>query len=241
MREMRRSSADRLISGLLNAVYPSTCPSCSSSTDNLDFAPFCASCWSGILRYTGASCRICSDPFESGASGVCGNCIKDPPPFSRTTSYGIYDRVLAQAIHALKFRRIRRLHKPLGALMLTSGIQGFDIIVPVPLSARGLRERGFNQSLLLAKVISAGTKKPLVVDGLVKRLDTPPQIGLTARERTGNLRGVFSAVRDFSGLEVLLVDDVMTTGATARACSKQLLKAGAKDVSVLTLARASAT
>ena len=111
--------------------------------------------------------------------------------------------------------------------------------MPVPLSRKGLRERGFNQSLLLAKTVSAGTTIPLVFDGLLKTKETPPQIGLNAKERAANLKGAFRVEGKFTGMRILLIDDVMTTGATANECSKQLLKAGAADVVVLTLARAS--
>ncbi len=119
-------------------------------------------------------------------------------------------------------------------------MSGVEAVVPVPLSIRGLRSRGFNQSLLLAKTVSDKKKIPLVIDGLLKKADTPPQIGLSAKERAKNLRGAFIATRQFSGRRVMLVDDVMTTGATANECSRQLIKAGASEVVVLTLARAAA-
>lgn len=240
MREMRYSPAHRLISAGLSALYPSRCPSCSGPADNYILAPFCSGCWTTIERYSGGSCRICSDPCVSEYSGICGNCIKTPPPFSRAVIFGIYDKVLAQAIHSLKFQRIKRLYRPLGALMLQLELSDVDVIVPVPLSLKGLRERGFNQSLLLAKVIAGATGVPLVIDGLVKRTDTPPQIGLSAKERIANLRGAFMASRSFKDKTVLLVDDVMTTGATARACSGELLRGGAREVVVHALARASA-
>jgi ComF family protein len=240
---MRQPLVSNLISGILNALYPSTCPSCSRRTDNLPFSPFCLSCWSLIERYSGAACSICADPLSSSLSRTCAGCIKDPPPFSRAISFGIYDEVLATAIHALKFRRIKRLHKPLGTLLFQLEIDlcGIDAIVPVPMSPRDLRARGFNQSLLLAKILASETKTPLIIDGLIKKKDTPQQIGLTAKERTANLRGAFSAKKGFKGMTVLLVDDVMTTGATARACSKQLRKAGAGNVVVCALARAAST
>jgi ComF family protein len=241
MRKMRQPFVSNIISEILNALYPSTCPACSCRTDNISVAPFCLACWATIERYSGASCRICAEPFETDYSGICGQCIKNPPPFSKAISYGIYDRVLAQAIHALKFQKTRRLHKPLGSLMLRIDVPGMDAIVPVPMHPRGLRERGFNQSLLLAKVIAKRSGVPLILDGLLKKKDTPPQIGLTAKERTNNLAGAFSAVRSFSGMHVLLVDDVMTTGATTRACAKQLRLSGASDIVVCTLARAACT
>jgi competence protein ComFC len=166
--------------------------------------------------------------------------MKKPPHFSKTSSFGIYDGLLAEAINLYKFHGIRRLAVPLGTFLLDSDTAGIDAVVPVPLSATGLRNRGFNQSLLLAKTFSDKNNLPLVMDGLVKCRETSPQIGLSAKDRTRNLKGAFSAPRRFEGMHVLLVDDVMTTGSTANECAKQLLRAGAADVSVLTLARASA-
>ncbi len=155
-------------------------------------------------------------------------------------SFGIYKDTLSEAINLFKFHGIKRLHKPLGNLLLDFDMGGVEAIVPVPLSVRGLRSRGFNQSLLLAKTISDKRNIPLVMDGLFKKIDTLPQIGLSAKERTRNLRGAFKATRQFGGRRVMLVDDVMTTGATANECARHLIKAGASEVVVLTLARAAA-
>jgi ComF family protein len=115
-----------------------------------------------------------------------------------------------------------------------------DAVLPVPLSRTGLRKRGFNQSLLLAKAVSDHREIPLIMDALFKKKETLPQIGLSAKERITNLKGAFHADRKVLGMRLLLVDDVMTTGATARTCSKELIDAGAREVTVLTLARASA-
>jgi ComF family protein len=153
-------------------------------------------------------------------------------------SYGLYKDELAMAIHLYKFKGIKRLSGPLGKLLLGFDLEGVDAVIPVPLSVKGLRERGFNQSLLLAKCVSDSSGIPLIIDGLVKTSDTPPQIGLPAKKRRTNLKGVFEAARDFRDRRLLLVDDVMTTGATANECSLRLRKAGAEDVMVLTLARA---
>jgi ComF family protein len=117
-------------------------------------------------------------------------------------------------------------------------MSGIDALIPVPLSIRGLRERGFNQSLLLAKTLSDRNKVPLIMDGLLKKTETPAQIGLSKNERRLNLKGSFKAERKFPGMRLLLVDDVMTTGSTANECSKVLLRAGAEEVRVLALARA---
>ena len=243
MREMRVSISNKsgLIPKLIGYLYPSECPSCGTVTDNITYAPLCISCWSGIKKYSGPSCKRCSSPFSSEYSDICAECLNMPPAFSRAISFGLYADMLATAINIYKFHGIKRLHKPLGRFLLEFDLAGADAIISVPLSIRSLRERGFNQSLLLAKFVSDNLKIPLMLDGLIKNRETPPQIGLSAKERISNLKGAFKAVRDFSGMRLLLIDDVMTTGATVKECSKQLLKAGAEDVVVLTLARASSS
>jgi competence protein ComFC len=152
-------------------------------------------------------------------------------------AYGLYEGALAEAVHQLKFHGLRRLAGPIGRLMLDLDIPQTDGIVPVPLSIKGLRERGFNQSLLIAKFISRRIKVPLLMDLLFKKRETRPQIGLSAKQRMLNLKNVFGVREEIKGLRLLLVDDVMTTGATVTECSKQLIKAGAKEVFVLALAR----
>jgi ComF family protein len=228
-----------LISTLLHYLYPSRCPVCQNSGDDLTTDPFCRNCWSDIKRYTGPACKICGVPLASEYAAVCANCLKEAPPFSRAESFGLYENALATAINLFKFHGIRRLHGPLGRLLLGFDISASDAVVPVPLGLRGLRERGFNQSLLLAKVLSRHAKVPLAMDGLLKIRETRPQVGLSARERARNLKGAFSVKGNFRKMKLLLVDDVMTTGATAKECARQLMNAGAEEVAVLTLARAS--
>lgn len=154
-------------------------------------------------------------------------------------NYGLYEGVLAEAINQLKFHGVKRLSKPLGMLMQGLDLPVMDGIVPVPLNVKRLRERGFNQSLLIARVISKKIRVPLLMDILLKKKETPPQVGLSAKERLLNLKNAFDVKGDVNGLRLLLVDDVMTTGATVTECSKTLMKAGAKEVIVLTLARSS--
>jgi len=178
-------------------------------------------------------------PFSSEYAKVCGRCLKKAPPFSMAVNYGLYEGVLAEAINQLKFHGLKRLSKPLGRLLHSMEIPVIDGIVPVPLNAKSLRERGFNQSLLIARVVSRIRKIPLLMDVLIKKKETPPQIGLSANERLLNLKDAFEVRGDIRGLRILLVDDVMTTGATVTECSKQLIKADAEDVIVLTLARSS--
>lgn len=139
----------------------------------------------------------------------------------------------------MKFYGLKRLAKSLGSLLAVYDLSGTDGIVPVPLSIKSLSARGFNQSLLIARVISKKLNVPLLMDNLRKIKETPPQIGLSARDRLLNLKNAFEVRGSIQGLRLLLVDDVMTTGATVTECSKVLIKVGAKEVTVLTLARAS--
>jgi len=152
--------------------------------------------------------------------------------------FGLYEGVLAEAISIFKFQGIRRLARPLGRLLLDLDIPQTDAVIPVPLTSKGLRRRGFNQSLLIARVIAQNTQVPLFMDTLFKVRETPPQIGLSARERKSNLKNTFTVAGDIKDKRILLIDDVMTTGATITECSKVLLKAGAKEILVITLARA---
>ena len=122
-----------------------------------------------------------------------------------------------------------------GKLFLNLEMPECDGIIPVPLSKRALRERGFNQSLLMAKVISKNLRIPAHMDMLLKIKDTLPQVGLNAKERKKNLRGAFKTSGKINKLRLLLLDDVMTTGATARECSKTLMSAGAKRLLLLLL------
>lgn len=176
-------------------------------------------------------------PFASEDAKICGQCIKKAPPFSMVITYGHYEGILAEAINQLKFHGVKRISKALGRLLLDLDLPETDGILPVPLTIKRLKERGFNQSLLIARVISGETAAPLLIDVLAKKKETLPQIGLSAKERLLNLKNAFEVKGDISSLRLMLVDDVMTTGATVTECSKVLMKAGAKEVIVLTAAR----
>lgn len=164
--------------------------------------------------------------------------MRKPPFFSKTHCFGIYSGILSEAINLFNSIGIKRLSRPLGRFLLEFNMSGIEAIVPVPLSPEGLRRRGFNQSLLLAKAVSDNKNIPLIMDGLLKKTETRPQVGLPAKERARNLKGAFVAAKQFTGKRIMLVDDVITTGATANECSRQPLEAGASEVVVLTLARA---
>lgn len=221
----------------LNLLYPSICPLCKKHSDSSEHSPICKNCWDGIKQYSGPACSICATPLVSKYATICESCINNSPKFSRVLNYGLYSGALAEAIHRMKFYGIRRLAKPLTRLLLDLQIPKHDGVLPVPLSKKGLISRGFNQSLLISKMLSKELGILLFTNTLLKIKDTLPQIGLNAKQRMKNIKGAFAVSSNIKGLKLLLVDDVMTTGATARECSKALINAGAKEVIVITLAR----
>src|SRR5512135_758705 len=117
----------------LNLLFPSRCPVCNSPSDSHAHNPFCSACWSSIERYTGASCGICGIPAPSHLTGICAECIREKPPFTKILFYGIYKDTLKESIRLLKFQGVKRLAKPLGSLLLRLPLGDYDAVVPVPL------------------------------------------------------------------------------------------------------------
>lgn len=227
----------RFAAALLSGLYPSTCPVCKKPSDNPLYAPVCKNCWNSIQKYTGPACGICAAPLVSEYSVTCSECLLHKPAFSSVENFGIYSETLREAIHILKFSGLKRLAKPLGRFLSELRMPEADGIVPVPLTKKSLRQRGFNQTLLLARALSGTCGVPVHMDTLYKKKETLPQIGLGAKDRITNIKNAFEVNCDIKGLKLILLDDVMTTGATARECSKTLMRAGAKEVTVVTLAR----
>ncbi|MBI2817783.1 MAG: ComF family protein [Acidobacteria bacterium] len=174
---------------------------------------------------------------------ICTVCRSGAFVFEQARSFGWYEGTLRSLIHLLKYDGFRPLAKPLGAwlgsLITEVERQRFDLIVPVPLHSKRQRQRGFNQSMLLAAHVSRAHGISLSARGCVRVRDTRPQTGLRAAERRKNVAGAFQVpgAESVKGRRVLLVDDVMTTGATANACARALIDAGTQAVWVTTLAR----
>lgn len=227
-----------MINRILHILFPETCPACSQTASDHRTAPICADCWNTISRYAGTVCRICGTPLPSDSGRVCGSCIKDAPVFTSARSFGIYEGPLRKAIGLLKYHGIKRLAGPLSDIIMSIDMPEADAVMAVPLHVNRLRERGYNQSALMAKRIARHMNISFEADCLIKVRDTLPQVGLHFHERMKNIKGAFT-VRDsrpVRGKDVILVDDVVTTGSTIRECARILKQAGAANIYAVSLA-----
>ena len=236
-----------MLKSFLNLILPSLCPFCAKDAED---GHLCQECISDIRLITSPICTCCGVPFISQESEdhLCGRCIKEKMPFSSARSIGVYERTLLDAIHRFKYNGKTSLAKPLVKIMdrsITSNkisglsVNSCDLIIPVPLHKTRLKERGFNQSLLLARELARLYNLSMDYLNLKRTRATDHQVNLKGKDRLINVKGAF-AVEDkvaFKDKKVLLIDDVYTTGATIVECSKVLKRAGAKNVDVLTLAR----
>jgi ComF family protein len=240
----------RIADGILNLFYPANCFICSSPVSSTRELGLCCLCWGKALQkeITASRCPVCGIPFQSSAiepRQLCGACCISLPPFSGAASFGYYTGELSKLIQGLKFKGRKNLAAPLSTLMSKTLFENwrpseFDCVVPVPLHRRRKRERGFNQSELLAGGVAVLAVLPLESGFLHRRTNTHPQVGLSDAQRRQNVQGAFYCHEKshLAGSRILLVDDVMTTGATAGSASLALLDAGAQRVTVLTTARA---
>ena len=227
---------------LLDIAFPPQCPSCQKPVAALH--NFCAECFQDLRMIGDPMCGCCGIPFAVAVEGYCPECLTEPPAFSRARSVMVYDKSSAPLVSSLKFRdqwagleRSVTMMRAAGTTLLSDA----DFIVPVPLNWRRLWWRKYNQSALLAYGLSAQSALPCLPHALVRTRPTRPQMRLERAERLKNVKGAFrvadAALPRVQNKHILLVDDVVTTGATVDACAKALLKAGAKQVDVLALAR----
>ena len=174
----------------------------------------------------------------SEVSLTCGNCLDSEPAFKRARSFGIYDGVLRKAINLFKYYGVKRLSKPLSDIIIKMKLPRVEVLIPVPLFKTRLKQREFNQSALIARQLSKYLNVDLLINCLIKVKDTTPQVGLTSRERVKNIKGAFKVSRKnlITDKDIMLIDDVVTTGSTIRECSKVLKNAGAADIHVISLA-----
>jgi ComF family protein len=197
----------------------------------------CAACEVDLPRLTADHCPVCALPTLAGC--VCGQCLQQPPPFDHTVAAFSYNFPVDKLIQALKFRDRLILIDFLAKAVTQRITTHPDCIVAVPLHSIRLRERGFNQSLLLARHISRSLHIPLLPDACERVRNTPPQSALPWKERDKNMRQAFTCKADAAvhGKHVAIVDDVMTTGASIGELARALKQAGAREVSAWVVAR----
>ena len=242
---MAPSFARKLYTGFFSLIFPDECRICAEPLREFSRIPVCRTC---LLKPEPLAaeyfCVQCRAPFRSAypldEQGRCGLCRRGVSGFDAAYSFGFYEDELRQLIHLFKYGRVQTLAKPLGRLLALAlpRDQQFDLIVPMPLHWRKRWQRGFNQSALLASEI--GRRSNLPVKNALRRIRfTATQAGLTNSKRRLNVSGAFRARKRpaLDGQRILLVDDVMTTGATAASCARALKIAGARQVTLLTLAR----
>ena len=230
----------------LDLVFPALCPVCAASLGDGRRDPLCGACWAAIPRIAPPWCERCGVPLGGltapllPAPATCGPCRAEPPAWDWARAGAEYAGVVREAIHAFKFEGKRALARPLAALVReqVNGEPGGDaVLLPVPLARARERERGFNQAALVAERLAEGSSRPVRPSWLVRVRPTAPQSDLGAAERRANVRGAFAAAPAVAGRCVIVVDDVLTTGATAAECARVLRAAGAVRVGVLTVAR----
>lgn len=226
-----------LIRALLDRLLPGACLLCGGVAVGSAVCAACAADLPRLVGPQGAQCARCATPLTSPAP-ACGACLRIPPAFDATCAVWRYHAPLDQLILALKFRHRLASADFLAAGMLAGPHPDGDVIVPVPLAAARLAERGFNQALELARPLARALGLPLDVRRLVRNRSTLPQSRLPWRARARNVRHAFECRGDFNGRHVIVVDDVMTSGATLDAVARTLKDHGAISVSNWVAARA---
>lgn len=233
------------MAALADMLYPRACIGCGISAPDI-FAHVCWECWADVVRIEPPFCALCGDPVAGSIEHefTCFSCTDHSPAFEAARSVVRYDGVAGTALRMFKYERALWLAPDL-AVWMEYCIRAeysrftFDFIVPVPLHAVRRRERGYNQAALLARALGRRIKCP-VRPSVVRRIrKTATQTHLTAKQRISNVHAAFDFRKEgkLAGRRILLVDDVMTTGATVNACATALKKGGAASVHVITVAR----
>jgi ComF family protein len=252
-----RSWTGQIAESLFAVLFPSDCRICGTPLVRISRLPVCQECLDAMRPIGSGVCTICGERMFSsyafaGSEGEsrCGLCRRIEPAFARAAAYGSYESGLRELIHLLKYGGVRPAANVLGR-MLVEAIASLEAdfpagsmtVIPVPLHRTKLRQRGFNQAELIAraamKIRQPGDRLRLGAGALDRKRETASQIGLTSHQRRENLRGAFGVAQPelVKGCEVLVVDDVYTTGATVSECARVLRRAGATKVWVATVAR----
>ncbi|HER23534.1 MAG TPA: ComF family protein [Candidatus Atribacteria bacterium] len=237
--------------GLLNLVFPLDCKICEKPIQESKGYSICEDCFKAIELIEHPYCIKCGKPlilndfFEQNREILCLDCKRKKYSFEFSRSVGVYSKVLKKCIHLFKYYGEKKLAKPLGKLMVEYLLNNdefknkFDLIIPVPLHKNDIKKRGFNQSALLSITIGDYFSVPVGKNLLIKNKATPFQVNLSKKEREKNILKAFSVEKpkEIIGKNILILDDVFTTGATVEECAKELIKFRANNIFVLTLAR----
>ena len=240
--ELIKGAIRKTAVGLLDFILPARCASCSAKI--ADHGYLCPACWGDLKPLAAPFCCHCALPFEfeTGLGDECGSCMKDPPSFDWARAAVSYDDMGRGLVLRLKHGGTTAV-VPAMAQMMARTVAGMpiDVLMPVPLHKRRMLSRRFNQSQLLSMTIARSLGLETDNFSLEKRKATASQGGLGRKARFKNVKASFAVGADREGFikekNIVLVDDVLTTGATASACAKALKKAGAKSVGVVTFAR----
>jgi ComF family protein len=237
------SSIKHFLTQIRNLIFPPRCLICYCLVDYGN--GLCASCWLKVSFISKPYCAICSLPFDFdlGEDAICGACTSQRPLYDKALSVLAYDQNSKSLLQGLKYQDKTHLAPYLAKLLYGIShdmLKDADILVPVPLNKIRLLHRLYNQSSLLCLYLSKLSKLAFEPNMLIRAKNDVSQTGLSKKKRLKNVKGAFVANTKYhiQGKNIILVDDVITTGATIEACTKELLKAGAAKVSVLSVARA---
>ncbi|WP_099867948.1 ComF family protein [Pararhizobium haloflavum] len=241
-REGWRAAAGRLGTSLVGLFFPTTCLACAVMVQRE--GALCVECWKGLQFIEEPVCPVLGVPFsyQVDEGTVSPAAMANPPAFDAARSAVLYDDIARLLVHRLKYKDRAELALPMARWMLRAGagiIESSDIVLPVPLHRARLLLRRYNQAAELGRTLSGLAGKPFGADVLIRRRATRQQVGLGQKAREANVRGAFKVKRpeDVMGRNVLLIDDVFTTGATVNAAARALRRAGAAKICILTFAR----
>lgn len=238
--------------GFLNLIFPLDCRICEKPIRESKGYSICEDCFQTIELIDKPYCVKCGKPFvistnifKQDGEILCVDCKGKKYSFEFARSVGIYHGVLKECIHLFKYYGEKKIAESLGELLIDylAKSQEFkkkiDLIIPVPLHKSDLKKRGFNQSFLLGRVIGNYFSIPVKEEVLIKKKLTPSQVNLSKKEREKNILRAFSVERaeEIKYKNILILDDIFTTGSTVEECAKELMKAHANNIFVLTLAR----
>jgi ComF family protein len=228
----------------VDLVLPPTCLACRKPVSAA--GGLCAVCWGGVGFIERPFCERLGTPFTSdmGEGALSPSAIAEPPAYDRARAATRYSDVVRDLVHLLKYGDRLDVAPAVGLWMARAGAEllvDADGLVPVPLHWSRLWQRRFNQSAALARAVAGPRRLPVLDHVLARTRATPPQVGLARSERARNVQGAFEVVRtariEVKGKKLIIIDDVLTSGATVDACARALRRAGAARVDVLVLAR----